>query len=209
MKYTTGTCQPSSETYVKFNFNHHQRSMVIEQKAIIGKLKKFPPGIQKLFSLCSNLHPCSQTNSLFRPYEINGESIDHDGSTIERNCEINTTRVLGQTYPQWKVMCDVQKLHSLQKRKRFKNRSFYILPFGTLDEKEIFNSLINECNEEDRRPEQCLDFLQVVMEFMSLFFHGMDVKLLPFQDINSLGFEMRVHARTNRKQVLVTGMCLS
>ena len=182
--------------------------MVIEQKAIVGKLKKFPLGIQKLFAIGGNLHPCGQKNPLFRPFgsdhiedKIDGESIDKDRS------EINT-RLLSQTYPQWKVMCDVQKLHSCKKRKRFKNRTLYILPFGTFDEQETVDSLINECNQEGGLPQRSLNLFQVVMKFMSLFFQGMEVKLLPFQDINSLDFRMRVHGRTNRKQVLVTGMCI-
>ena len=187
--------------------------MVIEEKAIVGKLKKFPIGIQKLFAIGGKLHSCSQKNLLFRPFgsddiedEIDGESIDRnrsDSSTIKRSSEIRTP-LLCQTYPQWKVMCDVQKLHSLQKRKRFKNRTLYILPFGTFDEHETVDSLINECNQESGLPQQCLNLFQVVSKFMSVFFQGMEVKLLPFQDINSLGFRMRVHCRTNRKQVLVT-----
>ena len=184
--------------------------MVIEQKAIVGKLKKFPSGIQQLFALGSNFRSYQQTNSLFRPFvymddipcETNGDDQDrNDRSTAERNGEIKI-QPLSQTYPQWKVMCDVQKLHSLQKRRRFKNRTLYILPLGTLDEKETMDSLINECNEENELP----NLLHVVIKSMSLFFCGMEVKLLPFQDINRLGFTMRVHGRTNRKQVLVTGM---
>jgi hypothetical protein len=182
--------------------------MVIQQKAIVGKLKNFPSGIQQLFALGSNFHSCPQTNGLFRPFDcmdnINGDQ-DRTSDRSNAKGEIKT-QPLSQTYPQWKVMCDVQKLHSLHKRKRFKNRILYILPLGTVDEKETVDSLINEYNQENGPPNHCSNLLHVVMKFMSLFFYGMEVKLLPFQDINSLGFTMRVHGRTNRKQVLVTGM---
>lgn len=186
--------------------------MVIEQKAIVGKLKKFTSKIQDFFSLSSNIRSC-QTSGLFLPFgctdDINEEENDpnehqrHDNSS---NGEIEHRPPLSQTYPQWKVMRDFQKFHSSQQRKRFKNRIMYILPLGTLDEKEKVNRLITDCNQENASYSGTL--LHVVKKFMSLFFYGMEIKFLRFQDINSLSFTTRVHDRTGKKQVLVTGMYL-
>ena len=191
--------------------------MVIEDKAIIGKLKKFSSRIQEFFSLGSNLSSC-QTSGLFLPFgctgEINGEQ--NDPNKYQRH--VNTSEPYGsgeiskhrpplsQTYPQWKVMCDVQKIHSSQQRKRFKKRTMYILPLGSLHEKEKVDRLINEYNQENVM--YSVSLLHVIIEFMSLFFYGMKIKLLAFQDINSLGFKTRVHDRSGKKQVLVTGMYL-
>ena len=192
--------------------------MVIEQKAIVGKLKKFTSKIQEFFSLGSNIRSC-QTSGLFLPFgctdDINEEQNDpnkhqrHDngnngGIKAYGNGEIKHRPPLSQTYPQWKVMCDVQKIHSSQQRKRFKKRTMYILPLGTLDEKEKVDRLITDYNQESAF--NGVTLLHVVKEFMSLFFYGMEIKLLTFQDINSLGFTRRVHDRTGKEQILVTGM---
>lgn len=183
--------------------------MVIEQKAIVGKLKTFPSRIQQLFAVGSNSRSCEQTELFHRlncPFDCKDGK--DSGCTCGRKPNSETKCLpLSQTYPQWKVMCDVQKLHSFQKRKRFRNRIVYVLALGTLKQKGIADCLVNDYHQENGLASNCCSsLLNVVMKMMGLFFYGMEVKLLAFQDIDSLGFTMRVHSKTNRNQVLVTGM---
>lgn len=167
--------------------------MVIKQRGIIGKIKKFSPEIQRLFALSNQFQfceKCKKTALLFRPFDYASISCK-----CQKRKETHTPRLLGQTYPQWKVMCDVQKLHSLRLRRRFKNRAMYILPLGNTDD-------IME-NKFDCKNSKSL--MKFVIKYTTLFFHGMDVKLLSFQNIESLGFTMRINKQTSKKQVLVTG----
>ncbi|XP_028397530.1 archaemetzincin-2-like [Dendronephthya gigantea] len=192
--------------------------MVIQQKALVGKLKKFPTQIQQLFALsmnfCSSQHKEETGRILFHPFvgivHENEGQFEKEVGTNKPPCgrDGKNNEPLSQTYPQWKVMMDIQKLHSLQKRKRFKNRIVYILPLGTVNEKGTIDSMVKEY-QQNGTPKHCSNLFEFVVKFTSLFFYGMEVKLLPFHDINNLGLTTRVHEKTNRKQVLVTDILTS
>lgn len=165
--------------------------MAVPEKALVGKLIKFPVGIRRIFALSTNSSTADGDCILFLPYK---------DQQNEPKSEQDTKSGLSQTYPQWKVMLDFQKLHSLQKRRQFKKRKIYILPMGPLDQKTAVNIL-----EQNGLSLPHSSFFDKVVEFASLFFSGMDVELLEFLNTNLLNLNTRIHCSTKKRQVLVKG----
>ena len=89
-------------------------SKTINNRALIGKLKRFNNGIRRFFELATS--PTASSQNLFE--EFTGDPLDRR--------EI-------QTYPQWKVQTCFRNLNRLQK-KRSMQRKIYVLPIGPFPE---------------------------------------------------------------------------
>ena len=179
--------------------------MVIRQKALVGKLKKFPAGIQGIFAMSTSFSSPDKGSLFFYPYKTQENDQSEENKT-DKSSTVSTVHALSQTYPQWKVMLDFQKLYSFEKRKQLKKRKIYILPMGN-SHHETMKCGAAECKPNDINSLTSWLF-DAVFGLASLFFFGMDVELLEFLNIEQLGFETRIHRRTNKEQVLVSGMSL-
>lgn len=89
-------------------------SKTTNNRALIGKLKRFNNGIRRFFELATS--PTASSQNLFE--EFTGDPLDRR--------EI-------QTYPQWKVQTCFRNLNRHQK-KRSRQRKIYILPIGPFPE---------------------------------------------------------------------------
>ena len=151
----------------------------LNQRALIGKLKRFDHGTRRLFELAL-LSPSSSQNLLFGSFT--GEPLDRR--------EI-------QTYSEWKVQSCFRKLNMRQK-KRSKHRIIYILPIGPFPAalwKPVQGMEIS--------------VFELIANFVATFFYGMSVKMMDKISVTGFNCTRRIHAVTGKIQLLVSGKMVS
>ena len=102
-----------------------------------------------------------------------------------------------QTYPEWKVQTCFRNLRRHQ-RKRSQQRIIYILPIGPFPEvlwKPIVQGTIST--------------FELIRRFVSVFFHGMTVKIMDEIAVTKINCKQRLHPVTGKLQLLVTGKGIS
>ena len=98
-----------------------------------------------------------------------------------------------QTYPQWKVQTCFRNLNRHQ-RKRSKQRKIYILPIGPFPE-VLWRPL----------PGMEVSIFDLIVNFTTVFFHGMTVKRMDEIPATELNCKKRIHHYTGKLQLLVIG----
>lgn len=98
-----------------------------------------------------------------------------------------------QTYPQWKVQTCFRNLNRHQ-RKRSKQRKIYILPIGPFPE-VLWRPL----------PGMEVSIFDLIVNFTTVFFHGMTVKRMDEIPATEVNCKKRIHHYTGKLQLLVIG----
>lgn len=148
-------------------------------KILLGDMRDIPPSVRRFFELAlpENFSECG---IFFAPFE----------STPE---EFEKLRIERQTFPQWKVQREFQKLHYRQ-RIRLKKRKIYVLPIGPFPSFVLQNI-----------PGSTSSLFELLSNFISVFYLGFSVEILEVKDLSEMSCQTRVHPGTGKLQILVGG----
>lgn len=147
----------------------------VNQRALIGKIKHFDTRIRGVFEQA--MLPEDSSQSLFTTFT--GEPLDRR--------EI-------QTYAAWKVQSCFRNLNRRQ-RKRSKRKIIYILPVGPFPE-ALWEPIQGTEN---------ISLFQLIANFVGIFFHGMNIKIMDQILVTEVNCKQRIHPVTGKLQLLVSG----
>ena len=167
-------------------------SMEKRCKPVVGKLKRFSPGIRKFFEQAVD-ETTREESGMFEQF-VQQQNVADKIGTDSSQTKAGPLKQASQTYPLWKVNMSFVKL-DFRQRKRLKQTTIYLLPIGPFPNNIVFS-------------EESLgvSLFELLCKFASVFFYGMKVKLLASVNVDELNCKTRVHPKTKKKQILVGGM---
>jgi hypothetical protein len=159
--------------------NTRKKDRLRNSRILLGDMRHINPTVRRLYELAlpENLSKCG---NFFAPYETTPEQFEK-------------LRFERQTFSQWKVQREFQKLHYRQ-RTRMKRKRIYILPIGS------FPNFVLE-----KIPGLAISLFEVLCNFVSVFYLGFSVEMLNVVDLNEISCKTRVHPGTGKLQILVGG----
>ncbi|XP_031549207.1 archaemetzincin-2-like isoform X2 [Actinia tenebrosa] len=161
----------------KKNEKSLKKERLRNSKILLGDIRDIHPSVRRLYELGlpENLSKCG---SFFAPFESTPEEFDK-------------LRFQRQTFPQWKVQREFQKLHYRQ-RLRLKKRKIYILPIGPFPS-FVLKKILGLAS----------SLFELLSNFVSVFYAGFSVEMLEVKDLGEIPCQTRVHPGTGKLQILV------
>ncbi|KAK3718285.1 hypothetical protein QZH41_010095, partial [Actinostola sp. cb2023] len=158
----------------KNNQNTPQKERFKTSRVLLGDLRHCETRSRRLFELAlpSSASKCGE---FFPPF-------DTEAAKLAK---------LHQTFPQWKIQKDFQKLHYRQ-RKRIRQKRIYMLPIGPFPD---FVSAKIPCLKSS--------LFELLCKFVSNFYLGFEVELLDVVNVNEIQCKTRIHGGTGTRQILV------